>query len=110
MIWASIWGGIKQIPRWVWYALLILMGLLALRSDARRSGKRDEQLEQERREKEIRREAEAHVREVVTGERERADDAQATGGTGEPRDSRSMSDEEFYRTFGYRRTPREVDY
>lgn len=110
MIWAGIWSGLKQVPKWAWYGLLILLGLFALRADARRTGREREQLKQERRENEVRQKAEAHVREVVSEERDRADDAQSTGGTGEPRDSRGMSDEEFYRTFGYRRTPREVDY
>lgn len=110
MIWASIWSGIKQVPKWVWYALLILMGLWVLRSDARRGGKRDQELKQERRETAIRKEAEAHVREVVNEERKMADDAQSVTGSDGPRDSRSMSDEEFYKHFGYRRTPREVDY
>jgi hypothetical protein len=110
MIWASIWSGLKGVPKWIWYGLLILMGLYALRADARRGGRRDEELKQERQEAVIRREAEAHVREVVTEERKRADDARETVGIGRIPSSDGMSDEEFRLFFGYDRTPREVDY
>lgn len=110
MILTSILSGLKVVPKWAWYALLIAMGLFALRADARRGGKRDEELKQERQEAVIRREAEAHVREVVTEERKKADDARETVGSNRTPSSDGMSDEEFYLFFGYDRTPGEVDY
>lgn len=115
MMWASIgssiWSGLKQIPKWVWWALLALAGLWALRADARRDGRKQEEAEQEVRDLVLREQAEKQVNEIIEEERTNADETLEAGRSAmraEPHPSDSMSDDEFFYTYGYRRPERKT--
>lgn len=41
MGWLAIQNAAKAVPKWAWWALLVLAGLWALRADARRDGYRE---------------------------------------------------------------------
>jgi hypothetical protein len=105
MIWAAIWNWMKQIPRWVWYVILALAGLWALRADARQDGKKSEKAKQKERDLQIRRDAEDYIETVKEEGDEAAEQAIERRDTASPLDPERMPDAQRDRIFGRNRAP-----
>lgn len=105
------WVANNWAVQWVLGVLALIIGLLLWGERREGQGRKQEKLKQKERDLVLREEAEQHVEEIIEEERENADQALEAGRAAmrdEPLPSDSMSDEEFFYTYGYRRPPRKT--
>ncbi|MEL7446076.1 MAG: hypothetical protein AAGK02_09710 [Pseudomonadota bacterium] len=102
--WLAVKSWLGTVPKWVWWALLALAGLWALREDARRDERNKNEADREREE----RRAVENTHSIKEEARHDADEALAARDSAYSSPTDSMSDTEFELTFGYPRTPEQV--